>query len=416
MPFLLRGQFGLLWSAGLVSWLGNWVLIVALPIYVYERTGSALATGTMFVVQALPALLLGSVAGVFVDRWDRKRVMVVSDLLRGLILLPLLLVPSTDAIWIVYVVGFLGECVARFADPAFNAALPSVVGEERLVEANSLWQLGANGARLVGPPLGGALVALFGLEAAVLLDSTSFLISGALVARLALPRGGERRRAAPAALGHIRAVFSDWLAGLTLVRGSPLISALFLVIAVNMLAEGVLSIAYPVWVYELLGGGAREVGWLLSAQALGSIAGAMAIGRFTGLLPPGRLMGVCGIVLGSYWAAMVLLRPTLEVAIGLMAVIGIPLIGGAVAINSLLQGGVDDAYRGRVFGALATTIAVMGLLGRAFATLLGDALGVTALLAIVAAFDCLAGLIALALLGRAPRPRPAPAEAVVLAT
>jgi MFS family permease len=414
LPRRNRG-FALLWSAGLISWLGNWVLIVALPIYVYERTGSALATGTMFVVQALPALLLGSVAGVFVDRWDRKRVMVLSDLLRGLFLLPLLLVPSTDAIWIVYVVGFLGECVARFAEPAFNAALPVVVGEERLVEANSLWQLGANGARLVGPPLGGALVALFGLEAAVLLDSASFFVSGALVAALALPRGAARPAPAgpaepthrEAALGQLRAVFSDWLAGLRLVRRSPLVSALFLVIAVNMVAEGVLSIAYPVWVYELLGGGAREVGWLLSAQALGSIAGALLVGRFAGLLPPGRLMGVCGIVLGSYWAAMVLLRPTLEVAILLMAVIGIPLIGGSVAINSLLQGGVHDAYRGRVFGALATTIAVMGLLGRAFATLLGDALGVTALLAIVATFDALAGLAALVLLrAGVPRSRP----------
>src|SRR5688500_1657841 len=132
--------------------------MTALPIYVYERTGSALATGAMFVIQALPALLLGSVAGVFVDRWDRKRVMVVADLLRGLLLLPLLLVPATGAIWIVYLVGFLQETVSRFADPAFNAALPKVVGQEGLVEANSAWQLGSNGARLVGPPLGGVLV------------------------------------------------------------------------------------------------------------------------------------------------------------------------------------------------------------------------------------------------------------------
>src|SRR5688500_20187285 len=106
--------------------------MTALPIYVYERTGSALATGAMFVVQALPALLLGSVAGVFVDRWDRKRVMVGADLLRGLLLLPLLLVPATGAIWIVYVVGFLQETASRFADPAFSAALPKVVGDDSL--------------------------------------------------------------------------------------------------------------------------------------------------------------------------------------------------------------------------------------------------------------------------------------------
>jgi MFS family permease len=398
---LLRTQFALLWSAGLTSWIGNWVLITALPIYVYERTGSALATGTMFVVQALPALMLGSVAGVFVDRWDRKRVMVVADLLRALLLLPLLLVPTTGAIWVVYVVGFSMEAVARFADPAFNAALPRVVGEEKLVEANSLWQLGFNGARLVGPPLGGALVALLGLEAAVLLDAASFAISGVLVSRLKLPRAEGVARAAAGGVTALRRVWADLLAGLSVVRRSTVVSVLFLVIAINMVAEGVLSIAYPIWVYDLLGGGAREVGWLLSAQAFGSIVGAAIVGRFTKLMPPGRLIGLSSIILGLYWAAMLLLRPSLDVAVVSMAAIGVPLIGAMVALNSLLQGSVDDAYRGRVFGALATTIALMGLFGRAFATLLGDAVGIGALLAIVATFDVLGGMVALALL-RAP--------------
>ena len=404
--------FALLLSAGLTSWLGSWVLMTALPIYVYERTGSALATGAMFVVQALPALLLGSVAGVFVDRWDRKRVMVGADLLRGLLLLPLLLVPTTGAIWIVYVVGFLQEIVSRFAEPAFSAALPKVVGEDSLVEANSTWQLGFNTSRLVGPPLGGLLVALFGLEAAVVVDSVSFFLSAALVSLIHLPRAAPAVVAAAGAAW--RRVWREWRDGLALVRGERWLTALFLAMAASGLAEGVLSIAYPIWVYELLGGGAQEVGWLLSAQALGSIAGAALAVHFARWLAPARLMGLVGVVLGAYWAAMVWFRPELLVALVFMAAIGVPMIAANVAMTSMLQAGVADAYRGRVFGALFTTIALTAMVGRAVATLAGDALGVVSLLSIVAAFDVLSGLIALSLLHTARPPRLAAAEAPVV--
>nr|MBA3944488.1 MFS transporter [Herpetosiphonaceae bacterium] len=89
---LRRRDFALVWLAGLISMMGNWVLYIALPIYIYQLTGSALATSAMFVAEMVPALLLGSVAGVFVDRWDRKRTMVVANLLLTLGLLPLLLV------------------------------------------------------------------------------------------------------------------------------------------------------------------------------------------------------------------------------------------------------------------------------------------------------------------------------------
>src|SRR5581483_2896085 len=105
LQLLRHRDFALLWWAGLISLAGDWVLMVGLPLYVYKVTGSTLATGGMLVAAILPALLLGSVAGVFVDRWDRRATLIVADLLLALGLLPLLLVHAHGQLWVVYLVS-----------------------------------------------------------------------------------------------------------------------------------------------------------------------------------------------------------------------------------------------------------------------------------------------------------------------
>ena len=131
-------NFSLLWLAGLVSLLGNWMLIAALPFHIYAVTGSALATSAWLMAYILPGVLFGSVAGVFVDRWDRRRTMLIVSVLQMLVMPFLLLVNSPEWIWIVYVVGFLESTLSQFFGPAESALLPNLVGEEHLVSANSL--------------------------------------------------------------------------------------------------------------------------------------------------------------------------------------------------------------------------------------------------------------------------------------
>src|SRR5881398_2582850 len=110
---LRRRDFALVWTATLISATGDWVLFIGLPIYVYQLTGSTLATSAMFVAELVPQIALGSVAGVFVDRWDRKRTMVVANLVLTVALLPLAFVRSADHVWIVYVVAFTESLLAR---------------------------------------------------------------------------------------------------------------------------------------------------------------------------------------------------------------------------------------------------------------------------------------------------------------
>jgi len=127
---LRQRNFALLWFGQLISLTGDYVLIVALPFYTYQLTGSVLATGVMFLVQALPGLFLGSLAGVFVDRWDRRWTMIASDLLRAGVLLFLLLVRSRDLVWIIYAVAFTEQLVSLFFIPAKGAIIPNLVEEQ----------------------------------------------------------------------------------------------------------------------------------------------------------------------------------------------------------------------------------------------------------------------------------------------
>ena len=129
LKLLRQRNFSLLWIGQIISIIGDWVLFIALPFYTYSLTGSVLATGAMFIVSTLPRLLLGSVAGVFVDRWDRKRTMIMADLLRVLLIAMLLLVRSRDWLWLIYVSAFLESVVSQFFNPAKTAIIPLLVDE-----------------------------------------------------------------------------------------------------------------------------------------------------------------------------------------------------------------------------------------------------------------------------------------------
>ena len=135
---LRQRNFALLWCAGLISLIGSRAMMTALPFYVYQQTGATLATAALFAAAYLPMVLLGSVAGVFVDRWDRKRIMVLTNLIQTVVMLLLLLVRSSTWLWLVLLVAFVETSVAMFFGPAERALLPRLVREDQLIPANAL--------------------------------------------------------------------------------------------------------------------------------------------------------------------------------------------------------------------------------------------------------------------------------------
>ncbi len=187
LAVLRQRNFALLFTESLISSAGDWVLYAALPYYVYVRTGSALASGLAFVLEIVPSILLGTVGGVLADRWDRKRAIVIGEVLMGLVLLPILAAPAGIMLPDLYA-GVLGIAVlSQVTGPASNAALPLVAGEEQLVAANSAFSAANNLARIVGAALGGALMAAFGLRAVVAADALSFLLAAGCVAAVNVP-------------------------------------------------------------------------------------------------------------------------------------------------------------------------------------------------------------------------------------
>lgn len=403
---LRQRNFALLWLGGLISQTGDWLLMIGLPVYVYVLTGSALATSITLITGYIPTLLLGSVAGVFVDRWDRRRTMIICNLLLAFGLLPLLIVHDKDTLWIVYVVQFFEACIAQFVLPAESALLPNLVSAEQLVSANALKSISTNTARLAGAALGGLLVGLLGLTSVTLLDAVSFLFVSAMIWLIRMPTKLESTALMNASMSLTaswRRLGREWLEGMQLIFRHRALAVLFMMIAAQSLGEGVFGVLLVVFVRKVLGGDAIVYGSLLSIQAVGSLIGGVIIGQVGNRLSPARLLGVGTFLFGIIDLFIINIPafiPGLLVVIVLFALVGVPGTAAIVGFNSLFQVIVDDKMRGRIFGAFLAVEALLILIGMALAGVLGDRLGPVLLLNIQGSVYVLSGVLALLTLGR----------------
>lgn len=416
LAVLRQRNFALVWTAGLISLTGDWLLVVALPIMIYQLTGSTAATAASVVVRVVPRLFLGSVAGVFVDRWDRRRTMLVTNVLQGLCLLPLLLVRSADWLWLIYLTSFVRSSIVPFFNSAENALLPRLVTEEDLVPANALNGLNDNLARLAGPPIGGLIAAAWGLRGAALLDAASFFVAAALVAVVAVDgravraetQGEGNRPAAVVGVGAWIAMWREWVAGLAMVRQVRTLSVLFTCVAIIGIGEGVMGALFVPFVTTVLGGGGVDYGWIVAAQAVGGLVGSAAIGRIGKSVPTGLLYGL-GVLFGGSIDLLTFnahrLYPGVLPPIILMMVVGLPFAAIGVGQVTLIQTAAPDEYRGRVFASLGAVMSLSVLIGAGLAGFFGDRLGIVATLTIDGVAYILAGVLALALLAAAPLAR-----------
>jgi MFS family permease len=407
---LRHRDFSLLWFGGLISLAGDWMLRIALPVHVYNLTGSTLATGIMFMAGMAPTLLFGSVAGVFVDRWDRKRVMVLTNLVLAAGLLPLLFAQTEQWLWLVYLVAFIQSTVSQFFSPAENALLPTLVGEEHLMAANSLNSLNNNLARLVGPSLGGLVAARMGLAGVVMLDAATFLLAAVMIGLIRTP--GRPPLTTPAdpesdAPHLLVSVWQQWLSGLRLVRQTPVLKLLFVIIALVAVGEGIISVLFVPFVTDVLHGEALQLGWLMSSQAIGGLLGGVVVARIGNRIPPAVLLGPSALLFGlidllifNYPAFF----PGFALAIFLFILVGLPSAGLGASFSTLMQTNTADEFRGRVFGALNTTFALLTLIGMGLASTLGDLVGIVPVINIQGYGYVLAGLIVMAFLPRLVRP------------
>jgi MFS family permease len=376
-PFRHR-DFTLLWAAGLISITGDWMLTVAVPITVLGITGSSAATAASFAAVLLPRIMAAPIAGVLVDRWDRRHALIGASLALALLVLPLATVDRAGDLWIVVAVTFASGCVAQVFATAENALLPTLVDAAETGRANSLNVLNNSLGRLIGPALGGVLTASAGIAVVAALDAATFLAAAGLVALVR-----ARRPRAAVVAGERHRFWTDLRAGLAAVAAHPHLRVLFVFITIISLGEGVMGSMLVVFVERALDGGPREFGWIVAAQAVGGIAGGLLGAKIADRIPPRPLIGFGAVALGvgdlaifnyphwyqGVWPALVL-----------MAAVGVPVALSVAGLMTLLQTSVDDGLRGRVFGAATMVMALMSLGGAAFSAGLGDRFGPVALL------------------------------------
>jgi MFS family permease len=346
-------DFALLWTAGLISVAGDFALLIALPLHAYALTGSAVATGGDFAASLLPQVLLGSVAGVFVDRWDRKRTMVAADLLRAALLLPLLAVGSPDQLWLLYLVRAATGIGGLIFDPAESALLPRLVGEERLVTANALNALNNNIGRLVGPVAGGLLYGI-SAEAAYGAAFASFLIAAGLI--VLVPKPPQKTTREPATLSTV-------IAGFRYIWRQKIV---FGAISLDLFAVlfGGATAMMPIFASEVLHVGPVGYGMLRAAPGVGAafIAAVLAfspiqrnVGRwmFSGV----AVFGVSTVVFGLstiFWVSLVAL-----ILLGAGDMISV------FVRHLLVQLETPDSIRGRVSAVSSMFIGASNELGEA---------------------------------------------------
>ena len=397
-------SFMALWLGQTISFIGDYFYWLAIPIMVERLTGSALLVGLSVISSALPMLVLGPIAGVFVDRWDRKRTMIVADILRALLVLLCLTVRTPEQVWVYYVVGFLMSCVSRFFFPSQNAVLPLIVPDKNdLLAANGLMQIVQTAGLLIGPAMAGFAIGLWGAQVAFLVDSATFFISAAAILTMTVPRTVADRPAMTERSSEVAAVWAEMWEGVVYLFGNRTMVGVLVCLGVVQLGLGAIHVIWVPFMQRTFGLGPEGLGAVDTAQGVGMALGGLmlgvVVGRFENRLS-GRVLAGWSIVFIGAMIALVGLAPpfslvnllpglTIEGAMVDMSVgqrlvhmplllllysmlLGIALVPAQSALMTMMQLAVPDLKRGRVGSAQNALTTAAGLVSMAAAAALGE--------------------------------------------
>lgn len=403
----LNGSFSSLWAGQLISLFGDRIHQVALAAAVLITTGSVLASSLVFVAAFIPNLIFSPIAGTFVDRWDHKEVLIVSDLLRAatVLLIPMAIVSN---VLLVYPFVFLLTTISIFFRPARVAILPRIVREDELITANSALWVGETMADVIGFPLAGLFVVAVGsaLPVAFWLDSATYvasalLLSGIVIARRTSDEEEAQDVDAKAAearapdIGAGRRFLGEMREGYRFLRSQPTLFANTIQASVAQLTVGVLTALMPA--YALTVFGASEFGWeaiytfIEAGVGVGNLLGGFAIGLIGARLSKGRMISGGYLVWGLMTTAFAL-SGNLGIVLGLALGSGVANMAFVIPSQALFQELTPSELMGRVvgfrfalvFGAMAVAMAVGGLLS--------VVIGVTAVIALFGLVSAAAGI------------------------
>jgi len=352
---LAAGPFRALWTAHLLTLLGDGFSIVALPWLVLQMTGSGFALGTVLALEAIPRAALMLVGGAVADRVSPRVAMLGSAAVRAALigLLAVLVLAHAVQLWEVYAIALLVGAVSAFFLPARFAVLPSVVDDHHLEAGNALLNLNQMASMFVGPALAGLLVAATGPGPAFLVDAAAFAAASLLL--LAVPAS----RPAPRTASQVGGLFVEIREGLRYAWSDVgLRATLILVTTINFAYTASMTVGLPVIAHQRFAQGAAALGSLLAAWGLGSTVGVVAAGLRRMPMRFGRLV-IVGLAWSGACVGLVGLAPTLTLALAATAVGGVA--DGAINTYGIawLQRRTDEVVRGRVMSLVM--MAAVGL-------------------------------------------------------
>ena len=358
-----RRDFSLLWLAQLISTAGSSLTDLAAGIWVYRETGSALAVGLTLMATAIPSLVVGLLAGVYVDRHDRKRILVVTCLVQSVIVGFIALIVEMDSIVGLYALLLLNAGVKQFFDPAHDSLIPEMASDEELNAANAFLSIAAFGSTAIGFAGAGLLASTVGLTWAFILDAASFLVCAGLIALM-----GRYPMPVPDDEASVAVIVENLKSGISTLFGTPIIRSLFIVGAFMFVAFGLWNVLLLPFSIKELGATEFEYGLQEGLTSVGFVIGSLFMARFARLLPEPAWIVVSLVGMGIAGIAYAM-STTVPVAILMVTISGFLQPPSSVSRSVLLQRHTPREMRGRVFSAFYVMRDIIFLIGMAGAGL-----------------------------------------------
>jgi MFS family permease len=362
-------NYRLFFSGQTVSLIGTWMTRVATSWLVYRLTGSASLLGVASFCGQIPMFFLAPLAGVWVDRWDRHRTLVITQILSMLQSLALAALTLTgritvwDVIWLSLAQGLINA----FDMPARQAFVVQMVeNRDDLANAIALNSSMVNGSRLAGPAIAGVVISAFGEGYCFLVDGLSYLaVIASLLAMIIMPAPRRARE---------RRVFRELREGWLYVVSSRPIRSILLLLGLVSLVGMPYTVLMPIFASNILHGGPNTLGFLMAASGVGALAGAVSLAFRKTVLGLGRQIVLSSALFGAGLIGFGLSR-WLPLSLVLMPVIGFGLMQEMACSNTILQTIVDDEKRGRVMAYYSMAFQGMLPFGSLFAGALAARIG-----------------------------------------
>jgi MFS family permease len=385
-------DFRRLWLAQAISDIGDGLTMLTLLLLVNQLTGSTLALAAVAIALAIPPLTIGLVAGTYADRWDRRKIMIISDSLRAVVVLGFILVDSADLVPLLVALAFIQASIGTFFTPARGALLPRVVPAEGLLAANSITQATRVIAGVIGTALAGFIVGVAGVTwPAFVLDSLTFAASAVLVLGVAkgIGRPETRERMAASTRGAVAE-------GLRLISGSRVLWTTLLALAVSMFGLGAVNVLFLPLVVDVLQVNPVWLGAIELAQSVSMILAAGLVAVLAARLRPTTIISVAliaaGVLVGLTGAATSVLHVVL-----LLFGIGWFITPLQASVVTLMQTGVPDGARGRVMATLQAAMSGASIGSMVLAGAFGDLIGIREVFFVAAVIVVGGGILSAAL-------------------